>query len=170
MAIIFDLDQTLVNSEAAEPYRRSRNWAQVYSMIPTLAPYPGINELLMTLKANNIPYSIVTSSPHSYCSRIVKFWGWQPDTMICYHDTPRRKPHPDPILLAISRLSIPKDSIIAIGDDPNDIIAAKRAGVLAGAALWGTRNKETLIEAGPDFLFEDVPALTRHIQNGFLQQ
>lgn len=143
MAIIFDLDQTLIDSSSAEQLRnRGGNWGTVYGMIPTLTPYAGIPELLKELEARSIPYGIVTSSPSSYCSRVVRHWGWSVSFMICYHDTQRRKPHPDPINLAIQRLGAPKENIISVGDDARDIEASKKAGVVSLGVLWGAKDTQ----------------------------
>ena len=38
MGIIFDLDQTLINSLPALELKRQRRWADVYPLIPILRP------------------------------------------------------------------------------------------------------------------------------------
>ena len=98
MPLIFDLDQALINSKEAEYYRGNRQWSEVYKMIPLLKPFDGMNELIKEIMANDIPFEVVTSSPSSYCKRVLNHWGWRPNSIVCFHDTNRRKPHPDPYL------------------------------------------------------------------------
>lgn len=168
MGVIFDLDQTLIESHTAEQYRKARKWDIVYGMVPKLVPFEGIHELLSELNLNSIPYGIVTSSPTSYCSRIIKHWNWNVHFTVCYHDTARRKPSPDPIDLAVRKLELPKESIISIGDDPNDIIASKSAGITSAGALWGAKDRTALINSNPNYLFETIEEMTEFLRGRYI--
>ncbi|KHF28368.1 HAD family hydrolase [Paenibacillus sp. 3LSP] len=168
MAVIFDLDQTLIDSSAAEPLRRAREWSRVYNMIPQLLPFPGINDMLKLLDQKNIPYSIVTSSPSSYCSRVIHYWKWKVHSTVCYHDTQRRKPHPDPMNLAVTKLGVPKELVVSVGDDARDVEAAKSAGIISVGALWGAENKSELLASSPDFLFDKVDQLVQFLNDRYL--
>jgi len=164
MAIIFDLDQTLIDSSAAEHLRSNRQWGTVYGMIPTLTPYEGIPELLRELEKRSIPYGIVTSSPSSYCNRVLQHWGWNTSFMVCYHDTQRRKPYPDPINLAIQKSGASSNTIISVGDDARDIEASKQAGVASVGVLWGAKDHHKLVGSKPDYLLHSVAELTKLIE------
>jgi len=72
---IFDLDQTLVDSNKASGLRKNRQWSKVYSMIPELMPFCGVNDFLSTLNRRGAEIAIVTSSPRPYCERIISYWG-----------------------------------------------------------------------------------------------
>ena len=50
---------------------------------------------------------------------------------------------------------------IAIGDETRDIAAARKAGVTAGAVLWGYAHRAALVNAGPDLLFEHPADVAR---------
>mgnify|MGYP001456981473 FL=1 len=43
--IIFDLDQTLVDSNIAKSYRSARNWNTVYSLIPKFVLYEAYDKV-----------------------------------------------------------------------------------------------------------------------------
>src|SRR5665648_1255406 len=90
--LILDLDQTLVDSQCIEPFRRSRQWSLVYQKIPTILVYEGIEDFLSMVKNRSIKTSIVTSSPSSYANRVIRHFGWDFDATICYHDTTSHKP------------------------------------------------------------------------------
>jgi HAD superfamily hydrolase (TIGR01662 family) len=162
-AIIFDLDQTLVDSRHIEHLRRSRQWSIVYQKIPTILAYDGINEVLSVTRDNGIKLAIVSSSPSSYVQRVVRQFGWSFDFTVCYHDTTQHKPHPAPFIEAVNRLKIAARDCWAIGDNPKDIIAARAAGMYAVAALWGSLDKESLKSAKPDIIFETVTSFYKAI-------
>lgn len=167
MALIFDLDQTLINSKEAEYFRSKRQWTDVYNLIPLLTPFEGINELITKIMDNAIPFAVVTSSPSSYCQRVLSHWGWKPNSVVCFHDTKKRKPHPDPLIKAINNLGIDKKDIISIGDDSKDIIAAKSAQVTSIGVTWGIANQQELINSKPDMLFHNVKELADFISNRY---
>jgi phosphoglycolate phosphatase-like HAD superfamily hydrolase len=149
MGIIFDLDQTLIDSSLAESYRKPGGWSSVYPLIPKFTAYEGITSVMDYLKANSIPYVIVTSSPSVYCTKVCDHWLFKPAYIIGYHDTSKRKPFPDPILLALTKLSLKPDKALSFGDRDIDITASNAASVKSIACLWGANDKETLIAAKP---------------------
>jgi len=158
-ALIFDLDQTLIDSKNIELFRRNRQWHIVYEKIPTISCYKGINEVLSYTKKKDIKLAIVSSSPSSYVSRVTQHFKWSFDAIVCYHDTTLHKPHPAPFLEALDRLMVPHKDCWAIGDDQKDIIAAKAASIFTVAALWGSQDKESLLNSKSDIICETVESL-----------
>lgn len=152
--LIFDLDLTLIDSKIAEPHRNARQWAKVYETIPSFTPYGGINEVLEYIESQKIPYCIVTSSPSSYCVKVCNHWKINTAFSVCYHDTQRRKPHPDPINLALQKLGVNADRVLSFGDRDIDIIASNAAGVKSVACLWGAEDAETLIRSNPAYTLD----------------
>ena len=66
--IIFDLDQTLVDSTISEQHRRMRNWHVVYSLIPRYKMYDGISEVFTHISKNGLRTCIVTTSQRTLCN------------------------------------------------------------------------------------------------------
>lgn len=159
--VLFDLDQTLIDSRQAEIYRKNREWSKVYDLIPQLLPYKGINELLHNLKSNNLKIGIVTSSPKTYCLRVINYWGWRIDSIVAYHDTVYHKPHPEPLYKAIQQLSGEANSVMYVGDQEDDIIASRQAGILSVYATWGLTKTNENIDA--DHLVTKVSHLYQFI-------
>lgn len=159
MGILIDLDQTLIDSQLAEPYRKSREWPTVYKLIPRLKPYSGMSELLKELNSLNVPICIVTSSPQTYCQRVVAHNGWHIQAMVCYHDTKKRKPYPDPILLGLQKLQRSACDVVSIGDAAKDTEAARNAHVCSIGSLWGSLEPDQLIDSKPDILCATVTDL-----------
>jgi HAD superfamily hydrolase (TIGR01509 family) len=85
-------------------------------------------------------------------------------TKVCSEDTPRRKPHPAPLRMALEKLRARPQTSIYIGDAPEDIEMAHRAGVRAIGVLGGSPVPERLRAASADALIEtirDLPALLK---------
>jgi len=164
MGLIFDLDLTLIDSSIAEPYRNSRLWQSVYNLIPKFIPYPGIIESLHKFKEEGHQICIVTSSPSSYCERVLKHWNIPYDYTVCYHDTSNRKPYPDPIFKALSLLNKPASKALSFGDRDIDIIASNKAGVASVACLWGTKDEDTLLVSKPTHSIKSSEELVKLVQ------
>jgi len=84
---------------------------------------------------------------------------------ICCEDAPRRKPHPAPLRMALEEMRASPQSSIYIGDAPEDIEMAHRAGVRAIGVIGGSAVPERLRAAAPDALIEtirELPALLKH--------
>jgi HAD superfamily hydrolase (TIGR01509 family) len=83
---------------------------------------------------------------------------------VCSEDAPRRKPHPAPLRMALDQLRARPQTCVYIGDAPEDIQMAHRAGVRAIGVLGGSPVPERLRAASPDAMVEtirDVPALLK---------
>lgn len=103
--------------------------------------FAGVKTGLEKISAAGGLIGVVTSQVRSRARAVLDRGGICDSfgTIVCYEDVgpTRKKPHPQPVLLAIERMRADPDETIYIGDTPDDIECARRAGVLAGAALWG---------------------------------
>jgi HAD superfamily hydrolase (TIGR01509 family) len=85
-------------------------------------------------------------------------------TKVCCEDAPRRKPHPAPLRIALGNLRARPAASVYIGDAPEDIEMAHRAGVRAIGVLGGSPVPERLRAASADALIEtirELPALLK---------
>jgi len=151
-AVIFDLDQTLVDTRHIASLRKDRNWSSVYREIKGLKTYHEIDYIFEKLQANKIDIIIITMSPSSYCSIIIEKFNWKITGSICYHDVrPNIKPHPEPFLKAIRDYDLDKNKIISAGDSAIDIIASNRANIPSIACSWDTNDLNDLLSSNPTF-------------------
>lgn len=84
---------------------------------------------------------------------------------ICSEDAPRRKPHPAPLHMALEKLRALPQASVYVGDAPEDIEMAHRAGVRAVGVLGGSPVPQRLRAASPDAIIEtirELPALLRN--------
>jgi HAD superfamily hydrolase (TIGR01549 family) len=78
---------------------------------------------------------------------------------VCSGDTPEKKPHPAPLRLALQKLRLEPAACVYVGDSPEDLQMAKRAGVRAIAVLGRFPTEKRLRAARPDFLLESIREL-----------
>jgi HAD superfamily hydrolase (TIGR01662 family) len=165
MAVLFDLDFTLIDSSLIAHLRQTHQQQTVYQMIPQIPVYEGIHELLQTLQAHDIPIAIVTSSRKTFCDRLIAHHNWPIDHLITRQDVHQPKPHPAGIHLALQKFNITPQQAIMIGDHPHDIQAAQAAKVYSIGALWGSQTKDELIAAQPDQLCTTIKELQNFLLN-----
>ena len=157
--VIFDFDQTLVDTSSLASLRTARRWPEVNMRARSLSPYPGIAELLSDLAAWKQRLAIVTSSPSMIAEGFVSRYDWPIDTVVGYHQVSRRKPHPEGLLVALQRGEADMATSLHVGDRPEDTEASHRAGLLAIGAGWGSEDVAALRESHPDHLFMSVAKL-----------
>jgi phosphoglycolate phosphatase len=87
--------------------------------------------------------------------RLTKFFG----ARVCSGDTAQKKPHPAPLRLALRQLCLKPSACVYVGDSPEDLEMAKRAGVRAIAVLGPFPTERRLRAARPDFLLESIREL-----------
>ena len=154
--VIFDLDQTIVDSSIAEKQRSVRNWNEVYSLIPSFKMYEGIRELITELSLNNFKIAIVTSSPGIYADKVLKHFHIEYDVKVCFHDVYRRKPFADQYLKAMQSLGLNPVSTYTLGDRAIDIQAAHNAKIISCACYWGTNEEYLLRNSSSTYNFNTV--------------
>lgn len=126
---------------------------------------PGAQEVLERLAAAGLAQGLVSSGDGSRVRREIqalsleRYFG----AVVCGGETARRKPDPEPLLVALGQLSIPPAAAAYVGDSPEDVAMAKAAGVFAVGIPGGFPNREALAASRPDLLArsldEALPAL-----------
>ena len=101
--------------------------------------FDGINELLTSLKEDNIPYGIVTNKPLRFAKPIlmneVAFKHCK--TLICPDHLNAIKPDPEGILRGCKNLGLHPDECIYVGDHEKDLEAGINAGTKVIACYFG---------------------------------
>lgn len=129
--IIFDFDNTIVNTNCTKEDRDAGNWAEAMKKVVCYEIQPNIRNLFKSLKKRGIKICVVSSSPDRYCKVALEHLGLDVDYIIGFHDTPfRQKPDPEPIELAKCLMGHP-DEVVGVGDEENDVKAYLSAGIQA---------------------------------------
>lgn len=115
-----------------------REW-QIANLAAYVREYQGIRALLGALQQAGHPVAVVTGKGDVMARLTLKQVDLlAPFEVIVGADaTTRHKPEPHPLLLGAERLGVPADGAIYLGDAPNDILAARAAGMIDVWAAWG---------------------------------
>ncbi len=146
--VIFDLDQTIIDSSIAEPYRRKRDWPTVYGLIPSFNVYDGFDEVFNEI-SDKVKIGIVTSAQGVYASKVVEKFNIPHEFIVDFYSTKMRKPNPAPMLRALELFGLEGDEVISFGDRKMDIIASHGAGIKGYGCSWGTNELDLLKESNP---------------------
>lgn len=124
-------------------------------------PFHGTTEVLSELRRRGYLIGVVTSKTRELALRGLRLCCLDGliQSAVFLEDTDAHKPHPEPILAALKRLSAPPHMAAYVGDSPHDIVAARAAGVRTVAALWGPAPKAELEREKPDFMAESITDL-----------
>jgi pyrophosphatase PpaX len=80
-------------------------------------------------------------------------------TRVCSGDTLRKKPHPEPLRLALRKMGLAPSACVYVGDAAQDVEMAQRAGVRAIGVLGPFPTEKRLRAARPEFLLESLDDL-----------
>ena len=127
--------------------------------------FPGVAELIVSLKKKRIAWGIVTNKAQRFTDLIVRKLALSPDCVVCGDSTPHLKPHPAPLLLAAERLRLAPAECLYVGDDLRDVQAARAAGMRSAAVAWGYHGTEN---GGPatwnaDLLLSHPQEILEHV-------
>jgi HAD superfamily hydrolase (TIGR01509 family) len=78
---------------------------------------------------------------------------------VCSGDTLRKKPHPEPLRLALRQMNLDPSACVYVGDAPQDVEMARRAGMRAIGVLGPFPTEKRLRAACPDFLIGSLGEL-----------
>jgi pyrophosphatase PpaX len=129
----------------------------------------GARDALLRVRAADLRAGLVTSGDRVRVSRELADLGMAElfEVLVCAEDTVHRKPHPEPLLLALQRMRLAPDETVYVGDSPEDVQMAKAAGVRTVGIPGGFPNREALAAARPDVLEETLAdALDRVVPRG----
>ena len=130
-----------------------------------IAPFPGMVELIRELKQQDYITGLVTSRPRETTLQGLERFGLDPyfDCVVTCDDTDKHKPDPEPLLIALCKLSaLPRESVM-LGDSIYDILSARNAGVKSILVGWQMTLSKEDIEGpdGPDHTIEKPEDLLR---------
>lgn len=159
--VIFDLDDTLVDTSKIKQYRR-RDWKKCCDLIAT---YTALNVSLDVIAKLKEKFSIgvVTNSPRFYAEKVLDNFGIEVDVLISYRHTKNHKPHPEPMLLAASKLNLNPENCIAVGDNINDILSSNSAGMKSIGVTWGESKYDVFKAIKTEQLFNGKEDLEKYL-------
>ncbi len=118
--------------------------------------FTGVPEMLEQLVRLGCRLGVVTSKRRATTQLDLEVFGLAPyiDTAVTSDDVTVFKPAADPVDAALRRLQASPSDALMVGDGVFDIRSGAAAGVTTAAAMWGTRDREAVLAAAPDYVLE----------------
>ena len=131
------------------------------------APYPGISELLCTLKAHGVRLGVVSNKENALTQGVIAHYFPGMFDAVAGHTlgTPAK---PDPHLVNGMRAAfgLAPGAVLYVGDSDVDVETAHNAHLAACGVLWGFRTEAELRAAGAEFLVHTPAELAALILGG----
>ncbi|WBB73436.1 HAD family hydrolase [Micromonospora sp. WMMD1128] len=133
------------------------------TVVPNAAKlvFPGVPELLTTLRARGHPLAVVTSKVRPSAIELLTATGLLDafDCLSCHGMAARGKPHADLALLAADTLGVPPARCVVVGDAVDDVRMANAAGMVPFGVTTGVANRVELLLAGARAVFTSPATL-----------
>jgi len=129
-------------------------------------PYPGAAEALERLHASGLRTAVVTNKQERFARGLLErleLIAWV-DLVIGGDSCERRKPDPQPLLFACSRLGVSPTRALMVGDSINDVEAARAAGIPVLCVPYGYNEGQDPRQLSCDALIDTLADLPRWLQ------
>ena len=127
--------------------------------------FPGMANTLQWIETQGLHWGIVTNKPSWYTNPLLATLAlpFTPASVVCPDHVSRRKPDPEPMLLACQHCACKPAEAIYFGDHARDIEAGRAAGMTTASCGWGYIGPdEAIADRGADHCIDapdDIPAL-----------
>lgn len=121
----------LIGDEASEGEALRRLESFGFANSHLVQPFPGMREMLTTLKARGLKLAVWTGRDRATTEAILGthdlggFFG----AVVCGDDLDTHKPHPAGLLEVLRRISVSADETLFLGDADADVLGGAEAGV-----------------------------------------
>lgn len=130
-------------------------------MVDSAELYPGVKELLVSLRAQGYRIGIVTTKFAYRVRNIMKKFDAEDllDVIIGVGDVTKVKPDPEGLLLAVKQLGVKIEEVLYVGDSYVDAEAAEAAGMKFAGVLTGTTTREEFLKYPCAYVEDTVTTL-----------
>lgn len=169
-AAIFDLDQTLLDTDALRYARERREWRVVSRELAAVKPFQParfdeieVIELVEQARARGLKVGLLTQGPAWYASELLRRHGIRVDLTISGSDNYPPKPDPSGLRAVAAGLGVQPGEAVYIGDSVEDFCAATTAGMVSVGVAWSGRAPANWHHAWPDIAIDTPATLLRYL-------
>jgi HAD superfamily hydrolase (TIGR01509 family) len=141
-----------------------RLWTRAYSR-ETPRLLPGARKIVEILRCEFV-LGIVSSGNRRRVRRELRHFQLARhfSACVCNEDSPKKKPHPAPLELALAQLEADPAECVYVGDAPEDIEMARRAGVRPIGVLGPFPTAARVRAARPEVILPSIHHLPRYLR------
>jgi len=130
------------------------------------APYPGMLDVLDTLRAKGYKLAIVSNKIQEGVTPLNKeYFGDRLPVAIGERPGLQRKPAPDMVLQALKELDSTPEESIYVGDSEVDVATAENSGLLCIGVTWGFREESLHQELGVTHIARKAEDILSIVEN-----
>jgi len=132
-------------------------------LLDNTVPFPGVMDTLANLQKKK---AVVTNKLNYMAEKVLLGLELMPhfDMIIGSDSTPKMKPEPEPILLALEIFGADPARTVMVGDTVDDIASARAAGVIACGVTYGFGTRDSLEEAGAHVIIDRITDLDDYFE------
>lgn len=123
----------------------------------------GAAETLRWLLQRGVRVGIVTRNCAPAVRAVLERIPFPHDVLLTRGDTPRVKPDPLHLRMALERLRVPPAAAVMVGDHTMDVLGGRAAGTRTVGVLLPERPPDYFHEAAPDLVIRKLPELREWI-------
>jgi len=123
--------------------------------------YDGVAQGLAAARAAGARLGCVTNKSRRFTEPLLARLGLADhfDVVVSGDTTPRKKPHPDPLLHAAAAVGVAPHATLLVGDSQNDVRAARAAGMRVMCVSYGYNHGHDIRDAAPDAVMDSLAEL-----------
>ncbi len=127
-------------------------------------PYPGIVDLLETLKLSGYRLGVLSNKPHKATQDLIQHYFPDVFDLVLGHraEAPR-KPDPTVLLQMPAAFNLSAEEVCYIGDSEVDVATTLAADLRGIFCLWGFRSENELRAAGGGCFIHEPGELLQHL-------
>lgn len=132
-----------------------------FDFIDTTKLYPGVEEILLSLKEKGKKIALLTTKGQEQAQNILRHFNLEKyfDEIMGRRNGVGHKPSPEPLLFICNALSVSPEQTLMVGDTEVDVQCGKNANTKTCAVTWGYRSKNILENEKPDYIAENINQL-----------
>ena len=157
-------------TQVETPLKEYRKYLFQKDFLSKVEPLPKAREFLVRVKDAGIRPALASSADKDDLQVYKKIVGMEDliEKETSADDADRSKPHPDIFTAALSRLNLPPEKCIALGDTPYDAEAAGKAGMRTIGVMTGGWSAQDLMAAGCVETYDGVAELLGRFEESAL--
>lgn len=168
-AVIFDLDDTLLDSSALREARDRQEWRRVLSGLDSVRAFAladgevEVTALPGEVRAHGMAVGLLTHSPENYAEALLKRHRIKVDAMVTGSDRFPNKPDPGGLLAVAAALGVEAGECAYVGDAVGDFGAAAAAGMTSIGVSWSGLAPDSWRHGWPDLAVNRPARLLEHL-------
>lgn len=127
--------------------------------------YPGVLDLLQSLRGHNMPMGLVTNKPMAFVPPLLTALGIADffNVLVGGDSLPQKKPSAEPLLYVADQLALKVQDCLMVGDSSSDVLAAQAANMPCVLLKQGYNQGQDLSLFNADWLLADAVELKAYL-------